>query len=137
MRELPMKYFIALIIALLFNACANLLMKAGAKSVADAGGMTRNGLLGTITSVMTTPHLLLGLAFFALNALFYMYALQSRALKISIAYPIMVGGGFALIALVARFHPGFAERLTGLQMVGVALILLGIILVASRMELSP
>ena len=63
-----------------------------------------------------------------------MYALQSKALKISLAYPIMVGGGFALIAVVAYVHPALAERLTWGQMAGVALVLIGIVLIASQIE---
>ena len=71
---------------------------------------------------------------FALNAVCYMYALQSPALKISLAYPIMVGGGFALIALVARFHPALKESLTMGQYVGVALVLAGVIVIAYQSE---
>jgi small multidrug resistance pump len=77
---------------------------------------------------------LIGLIFFVLNAAFYMYALQSKALKISIAYPVMVGGGYALIAIFARFHPALAERLTLGQMLGVGLVLTGIILIAAQTE---
>jgi multidrug transporter EmrE-like cation transporter len=65
-----------------------------------------------------------------------MYALQSRALKISIAYPIMVGGGFALIALVAYFHPTLAERLSWGQWLGVAFVMLGIGLIVAQTDVS-
>ncbi len=129
-----MNYFAALIAALLLNATANLLMKIGMKSVAEQGGVLRDGVGGAIKTVLTSVPLLVGLTCFGLNAVFYMYALQSRSLKISIAYPIMVGGGFALIALVAHWHPSLLERLTALQLVGVALILVGIVLVASQMN---
>lgn len=131
-----MKYIIALIIALLLNAGANLLMKIGMTSVAGDGGLLKNGISGAIKAVISTTPLIIGLICFALNAAFYMYALQSKTLKISVAYPIMVGGGFALIAIVARFHPALQERLTGEQLVGVALIFIGIILVASKLTPS-
>ena len=129
-----MKYLLALFIALVLNASANLLMKAGMKPIHDAGGVLREGFAAGIKTVLTSGTLMLGLVFFGVNALFYMYALQSKALKISIAYPIMVGGGFALIALVARFHPFFAETLTWGQKLGVALVLIGIVLIAWQME---
>ena len=129
-----MKYFAALIAALLFNATANLLMKVGMKSVAESGGVMRDGVSGAVRLVLTSVPLVVGLTCFALNAVFYMYALQSKSLKISIAYPIMVGGGFALIALAAHWHPSLLERLTAIQMIGVAMILGGILLVASQME---
>lgn len=131
-----MPYLAALIVALVLNAAANVLMKMGMKSVADAGGVLKDGAIGAIKMVATTPTLLLGLAFFALNAVFYMYALQSKALKISVAYPIMVGGGFAVIALVARFHPALRERLAWDQWLGVGLVLVGIVLIAWRMDYS-
>jgi multidrug transporter EmrE-like cation transporter len=125
-----MKYVLSLTIALVLNATANLLMKGGMKSVAASGGVLRDGLFAGVTTVLSSSTLMIGLACFALNAVFYMYALQSKALQISIAYPIMVGGGYALIAIVARLHPALAERLTWGQALGVALVLIGIILIA-------
>lgn len=129
-----MKYILALLVALVLNACANLLMKIGMKPVADAGGLFRDGPAAAVKTILTSGPLIIGLACFVLNAVFYMYALQSKALKISVAYPIMVGGGFALIAVAARFHPALAERLTWEQVAGVALIFLGILLVVARMN---
>lgn len=127
-----MKYVIALVAALVLNACANLLMKLGMKPIEAEGGVLRNGVGGAIKAVLGSPTLVVGLTCFALNAAFYMYALQSKVLKISIAYPIMVGGGFAMIAVIAYFHPALKERLTWGQMVGVGLVLLGIVFIASR-----
>lgn len=127
-----MKHVMALMTALVLNACANLMMKIGTKPVEEAGGILRNGVVGGVKIVLTSATLMTGLICFGLNVGFYMYALQSKALKISLAYPIMVGGGFALIALIARIHPALSERLTGWQVVGVALVFLGIILIASQ-----
>ncbi len=131
-----MKYVLALLIALVLNASANLLMKIGMKSVAHSGGILREGAVAAVRTVVTSGPLVTGLVCFALNAAFYMYALQSKALKISIAYPIMVGGGYALIALVARFHPALAERLNWSQALGVALVLLGLILIATQTQIA-
>ncbi|MBI3833825.1 MAG: hypothetical protein HY287_05800 [Planctomycetes bacterium] len=131
-----MKYVLSLIIALLLNAAANLMMKVGMKSVAEGGGLLKSGVAAGIATIVRSPVLLTGLICFALNAAFYMYALQSRALKISIAYPIMIGGGFALIAIVARLHPALHERLTTVQLLGILLVLSGIVVIGSQME-SP
>lgn len=125
-----MRYLAALGAALLLNATANLLMKLGAGSVAESGGVLKNGLIAGIRTVLSTPSLVIGLSCFALNAAFYVYALQSTALKISIAYPIMVGGGFAAIAVAARVHPDLQERLTVFQWLGVCLILIGVVVIA-------
>ncbi len=129
-----MKYVIALAIALILNASANLLMKIGMKPIEQSGGVLRDGIVAGIKAVVTSGTLMLGLFCFGINAAFYMYALQSRALKISIAYPIMVGGGFALIAVFARVHPALAETLTRRQMLGIGLVLAGIILIASQAD---
>ena len=129
-----MRYVLALLVALVLNACANLLMKVGMKSVEAAGGLFKDGVGFALKTVFTSVPLLVGLTCFALNAGFYLYALQSKSLKISIAYPIMVGGGFAMIALIARLHPALAERLTLGQVLGVGLVLLGIVLIAAQQE---
>ncbi len=129
-----MNYALALGIALTLNAVANLLMKIGMKAQADSGGVLKDGLPAAVKAVLTSVPLVVGLVCFALNAAFYMFALQSKALKISVAYPVMVGGGFALIAVVARFHPSLAERLTWGQVAGVALVLLGVVLIAVRLD---
>ncbi len=125
-----MKHVVALIAALLLNAAANLMMKAGMTRVEAAGGLLKDGLPGALRAVATSPILLVGLTCFALNAAFYMFALQSKALKISLAYPLMVGGGYAIIATVGYFALG--EHLNLVQKIGVALILGGVIVIATQ-----
>ncbi len=131
-----MQYVFALIVALVLNATANLLMKIGMKSVQQSGGILQDGLVPAVKTVITSATLMTGLICFAVNALFYMYALQSKALKISIAYPIMVGGGFALIAVIASFHPLLLERLTWGQMIGVSLVLIGIVVIVANTNVA-
>jgi len=128
--EMVMKHVSALVAALVLNAVANLCMKMGMKSVEAGGGLLAGGAVGAIRSILTSPVLLGGLICFAANAFLYMYALQSRALKISLAYPLMVGGGYAIIAVVAALSPNLRERLSAGQWLGVAFILVGVILVA-------
>ena len=125
-----MKYVLALCAALVLNATANLLMKVGMKAVQHEGGLLRAGVVPAVGTILTHPVLLIGLVCFGLNAALYMFALQSETLKISIAYPIMVGGGFALISVVAYFHPQLQERLTAGQLLGVAFVLIGVFAIA-------
>lgn len=123
------KYVIALVIALSLNAAANLMMKFGMRAidVELAGGSAMSGgVVGLVRLLLRNWVLLLGLACFALNVVFYTFSLQK--LPISIAYPIMVASGFGIIAIVAARMLG--ESLTGAQWVGVAAILLGVALVA-------
>jgi multidrug transporter EmrE-like cation transporter len=131
-----MKYVAALVLALVLNASANLMMKVGVKPLAASGGLLKDGLAAGFASVAGSATLVAGLICFALNAAFYLYALQSPQLKISIAYPIMVGGGYALIALVARVHPSLQERLTWGQMLGVVLVMAGIVLIAMQSNVT-
>lgn len=132
-----MKYVVALIVALVLNAAANLMMKVGMKSVAGGGGMLKDGPAGAVLTILKNPVLLGGLICFGLNAFCYMFALQSRTLKISLAYPLMVGGGYAIIAAFASVSPLLRERLTVGQWAGVGLVLIGVILIAALTPPEP
>lgn len=123
------KHVIALIIALALNASANLMIKFGMKSMdLELGGTSPldNGVLGLVRLLLRHWVVLLGLCCFAANVVFYAYALQK--LPISMAYPVMVTTGFAIIVVVAGAM--LNERLTALQWIGVAAILVGVVLVA-------
>ena len=123
-----MRYSLALLVALVLNASANLMMKFGMRRVDAEGGLLRAGIGSAVCTILGTPVLVLGMICFALNAACYMYALQRW--KVSTAYPIMVGVGFAIIAVVAAFSQ-LRERMGVVQWAGVALIGLGVLLVAS------
>ncbi len=132
-----MKHIVALVLALILNASANLLMKVGAARIEAQGGAPGGGAVGALKTVLTSVPLLVGLTCFALNVLLYIYALRSPRLPISIAYPIMVGGGYALIAVVAHLHPALRESLSLGQKLGVALVLAGVFLIAWQTRSAP
>ena len=119
---------IALGLALVLNAAANLLIKFGMKKLSEAGPLLQGGVMATVVKVITSPELVFGMICFAANLLFYSFALQK--MKISVAYPIMVTVGFAIIVTIAGWKLG--ERLSSVQWVGIVLIMAGVILVASR-----
>ena len=125
-------HWLSLFVALILNATANLLMKVGMTRIDAAGGVFRDGGAAGIVKVLSSPVLVIGLLCFGLNACFYMFALQSKALKISLAYPVMVGGGYAIIAVVGYLLLG--EHLTWAQKAGVALVLAGVILIAAQAQ---
>ena len=118
----------ALIIALILNAGANLLLKFHARD-SQPGDLQFTGLHSILPILSKNWLFWLGLFCFAANVLFYRYALGK--IRISQAYPIMVGGGFVIIALIAWRY--LAETMSPTQWAGVALILLGIVLVARGM----
>jgi len=125
-----MKYGIALALALTLNAVANLMMKFGVKRFEGLELNLSKGLTPAISAITTNWVLLLGLLCFAVNVIFYTYALSG--IKVSIAYPIMIGGGFAIIAVVAGKY--LNETLSPPQWIGVALIIIGVMLVARGMN---
>lgn len=123
------KYVVALVVALLLNAAANLMIKFGmARMDAElaGAGLLDGGIVGLIRIVLRHWILLVGLCCFAANVVFYAFALQK--LPISVAYPVMVASGFAIIVIVAGLI--LRERLSVVQWVGVAAILIGVALVA-------
>ena len=124
------KYAIALVIALVLNASANLMIKFGMHAINTelaGAGVLSQGPVGAMKLVLRHWILLVGLGCFAANVVFYAFALQK--LQISVAYPIMVTVGFAIIAVVAGWKLG--ESLSMVQWIGVGAILLGVTLVAS------
>ena len=124
-----MKYAVALLAALTLNAVANLMMNFGVNRLKAslAGGES------AIPAVATNWVLIVGLFFFALNVVLYTFALSG--IRISVAYPIMVSGGFVIISIVAWRYLG--EHLTVMQWAGVAMILLGVWLVAREIAAPP
>lgn len=130
LTESSMKYVVALCAALVLNAAANLMMKVGSAKVAENGGFLKDGPTGAIQSFLGSPVLVAGVICFGMNAFLYMFALQSKTLKISLAYPLMVGGGYAIIAVTAALWPGLRERLSAGQWFGVSLVLAGVLMIA-------
>ena len=125
-----MRYGIALVAALMLNAAANLMMKFGVKRFGPSGVSLEQGLTAAGGTILSNWVLILGLVLFASNVVLYTYALSG--IRISVAYPIMVSGGFAIIAVVAWRWLG--ETLTAGQWLGIAMILVGVFLVARQMQ---
>lgn len=109
-----------LVIALTFNAIANILLKIGSGNLSafrEQGlwqGLRSNGLL------------LVGIGLFALNVIFYAFSLSK--LNLSFAYPLMVGGGFLIITLFSFWS--LKETITPWHLVGIFLLFAGILLIS-------
>jgi small multidrug resistance pump len=111
--------YLLLMLALTLNALANVLLKVGATRFAGWGQP------GVMSRVLANPYLLLGLALFALNVIFYAAALTR--LNLSVAYPVMVAGGIILVVLASVVW--LKEPVTAAQVSGLALLVAGILLV--------
>ena len=111
--------YVFLCIAFILNATANILLKTGALK-----GLTYQGL--SFSQILSQNAIaIIGLFFFALNAVFYFMAL--RSVPISVAYPVMVVMSLLLINGYAIF--ALKEQVTTVQLIGYALIIAGIVLV--------
>jgi len=119
-----LRLWLPLIVALVFNAAANVLMKIGAKGGADGATLLQKGthFFNAVTIV--------AIILFGINVLFYRKALEG--IPLSIGYPIMLSGSLLLAVLAARFLPGLQERISPLQIAGMVLIVLGVWLVTQQ-----
>lgn len=118
------KLWIFLIVSLVFNAGGNISLKAGMKSMPINGSILQ---LSTILILLQHPLILLGLALFTVS--FVGYSLVLSGMSLSLAYPIMTGGGFVIVVLASLIL--FAEEASLLRILGIMFIIAGI-WIASR-----
>jgi len=117
---------IALVLALVANAAANVMIKAGMRSRdVDLGEP-----VAALKMMITNPLVVGGVILFALNIVSYAYVLTR--VPLSLAYPIMTSGGFLIVVTASAIL--LRESLSMPQLLGIALILAGVILVASQMD---
>ncbi len=118
-------HLIALVFALLANAAANIMIKAGMNGrPLDPG---RPGEL--LTAIVTNKLVAGGVILFALNVVCYAYVLSR--VPLSLAYPIMTSVGFLIVVGASALL--FGESLGALQIGGMVLIIVGVAMVASRL----
>lgn len=112
--------YILLLLAFVINATASILIKLDAQTAP----LTLNEGIG---AALWAHRLLLGgLVAFAINVIFYWLAL--RILPLAIAYPVMVGGSFIIVAGWSTVMLG--EGMTLPQIGGYVMIFAGILLVS-------
>ena len=121
--------YIFLVTALVLNASANILIKIGAER-AEAANLGSMPLIAQGLTLASNWQLIVGLILFASNVGFYALALKD--INLSIAYPIMTSGGFLIISLFSVFF--LREHLTPIQIGGIAMIALGIAMLASGLR---
>lgn len=107
-------------IALALGAVGQIFLKTGVNSLGD--GISAFFI---IKSIFTTPTILLGFVCYGLSSLFYLVALSK--LDLSYAYP-MIALSYVIVALLSYKYLG--EPLTVMSSAGLAVIILGVCLVA-------
>lgn len=110
--------------AVLLGTLAQLLLKAGTNAIGQFA-FTGDNLLPVGWQLATQPHILGGMLSYALSLVLWIMALSR--VEVSVAYP-MVSLGYVLTALAAWHF--FGESLSGLRLLGIGVIILGVILVA-------
>ena len=116
--------FALVLTGVLLNAVAQLLLKAGAGSLAGIELRAGNALAIAGRLAFNVP-ILAGLACYALSVVVWILALSR--VEVSVAYP-MLSIGYVVNALAAWWL--FGENLTGARLAGIGIILLGVWLVA-------
>lgn len=117
--------WLVLLLAVVLNASANILMKAGVARVHGESAWT------VIVSALTQPFLYAGIAAFGLALV--AYAAVLNRLELSVAYPVMTSAGLVIVAVASRqwLGEGYDLRKT----VGTALVIAGVILLTSQRSL--
>ena len=110
-----------LVAALILNALANILIKYSMSHAVQPLLRLQGTVLAPVAPFTSWTYIL-AIVCFASNLACYSLAL--RSLKLSLAYPLMVGLGYLVILAVQYFL--FGERLSALQYAGIALILVGV-----------
>lgn len=108
--------WVLVLIAAVNNAIGSLLLKKSRLVASEPG----------IMGLLFSPWFWGGLLFYGTNVIIFAKALER--LPVSVAYPVLAGVGFALIAIAGGVF--FRESLTIGQWAGIGIILTGIILVA-------
>lgn len=116
---------LALALALLANASANLLIRWGMKD--RTLSLSQPALL--VRGILLNGRVLTGIVLFAFSVLAYAFALSR--IRLTVAYPVMTSLGLVIVMLLSYLLLG--ERITPPQLVGTGLIVAGVLLVASQM----
>jgi multidrug transporter EmrE-like cation transporter len=110
----------ALVVGLVFNAAANVLIKAGVRQIGTAPGAN------FVSQALVQPCLYFGVVSFALALGAYTFALSG--FDLSIAYPIMTSAGLVIVAVASVIF--FGEVFTPVKIIGTLLIMAGVYLLA-------
>lgn len=118
-----MSVYIIFAAAIFLNALANILIKVGMVKISAP----KNGI-ELVLKAITSPAIIFGILSFIGALIFYSQVLSK--LNLSVAYPIMTIMGFLIVISVSAVI--LKESISALQVVGFAIMLLGVWLVARK-----
>ena len=111
------------LVSISLGAVGQFLLKVGVNKM---GGFAfkRGELVNTAIKIATQPYIVIGILLFVMSMVIWLAVLSK--MELSRAYP-MVSISYVLVALMARFILG--EQLSLTRIAGIAVILIGVILV--------
>ncbi len=116
--------FSLLMTGVLLNAGAQLLLKAGTNSVGAFAYSTAN-IIPVGWKLATEPHIIGGLSCYVISVVVWIMALSR--VEVSIAYPLL-SVGYVVNAIAAYYL--FGEAVTPMRLSGIAVIIVGVWIVA-------
>jgi drug/metabolite transporter (DMT)-like permease len=116
--------FLLVLTGVMLNAAAQLLLKAGVSRVGEIK-LTLNTILSAGWKLAFEPHILGGLTCYVISVVVWILALSR--VQVSIAYP-MLSLGYVVTAVAAWWLMG--ESLSAVRITGIAVIIVGVYLVA-------
>ncbi len=116
--------FFWLLLGVLLNAGAQLLLKAGSRSIGDLSFSWANAM-PMVMQVSTNLYIILGLFAYVISVVIWIGVLSR--VDVSVAYP-MLSIGYIVNALAAYYL--FGEALSAMRIGGIFVILLGVLMVA-------
>ncbi|GAA4359387.1 SMR family transporter [Variovorax defluvii] len=109
----------------LLNSVAQLLLKAGARTLGQVSMGSLASLMAAAWGAGTQPWVLLGLVCYFVSAGLWILALTR--VDVTVAYP-MLSMGYVIAALLA--WQIFGEPLTANRVLGIAIILIGVVVLS-------
>ncbi|WP_077003480.1 multidrug efflux SMR transporter [Variovorax sp. KK3] len=109
----------------LLNSAAQLMLKAGAKSLGHVSMGSLASLMSAAWTAGTQPWVLLGLVCYFISAGLWILALTR--VDVTVAYP-MLSMGYVIAAVLA--WQIFGEPLTANRVLGIAIILVGVVVLS-------
>lgn len=119
--SIPLGTLLLLAFAIVGNASANVLIKAGAARIGETTSLGE-----FLWKAVTSPAIVGGTVLFAV--VLGAYSAVLTKVPLSTAYPLMTGLGFLIVVLASSLL--FRESIQPPQLLGMALIVLGVWLVA-------
>ena len=116
---------VLMIVVILLNVCGHVFLKVGMNQV---GAIETKSAIQYGFDSITNLFVILGLAGYVSSVTGYIVVLSKT--QLSVAYPILMSSGYALVVLVSYLF--LKEPFSPLKWFGISLILLGVVFVSIK-----